>query len=56
MKELLNRIMEVKAMAASVGRTAKVKPRDHEKLLEVHGYMVVAEKKLRKIMEGVDGN
>lgn len=54
MKELLNRMVEVRVMAEGTIRTAKAKPRDHEKLLEVHGYMVLAEKKLRKIMENME--
>jgi len=53
-KELLNRMVEVRVMAEGAIRTAKVKPRDHEKLLEVHGYMVLAEKKLRKITENME--
>jgi len=57
MKDLLIKITSAKMMASDIGRTAKIPPKEHEKILEVYGCLVLAEKRLMKLVEvGNDGN
>jgi len=51
MKDLLAKITEVKDLASNIGRTAKIPPKDHERILEVYGCLVLAEKRLKSLME-----